>query len=163
MADTENTENVSKSNETEVLPQWARDQITEANKQAAKYRTEKNDAVEAAKQEVADSFQDKIRELEAQVESKDGEVSSTRLEVDRIKATLEAGIAADKALSFADLLKGENPEELRSHAEELKKLFANGEEPKSSKATDPSQGHGSKELPLNGDPLLAALTRAVNR
>ena len=111
MADTENTENVSKANETEVLPQWARDEITEANKQAAKYRTEKNDAVEAAKQEVADSFQDKIRELEAQVESKEGEVSSTRLEVDRIKATLEAGISADKALSFADLLNGENPEE----------------------------------------------------
>ena len=54
----ENTQNenvtTAEKKTEDVLPQWARDEITKANNQAAKYRTEKNDAVEAAKKEVSD-------------------------------------------------------------------------------------------------------------
>ena len=37
----ENVTTAEKKTE-DVLPQWARDEITKANNQAAKYRTEKN-------------------------------------------------------------------------------------------------------------------------
>lgn len=153
--------NANQAPEKEELPQWARDQITKANNQAAKYRTEKNEAVEAAKKEVEDSFASKIEELEAAGQKANDEVTASRHEVDRIKAALEAGIATDKVLSFADLLKGENPDELRSHAESLKELFVTNEAPRASKATDPSQGQGNNHLPLNGDPLLEAVMRKI--
>lgn len=149
--------------EENVLPDWARDQITKANKEAAKYRTEKNEAVEAAKAEVTADFQKRVEELEAQIAAKEGEVGSTRYEVDRLKVAIQAGIDNDKVISFAELLKGDTSEELVSHAEELKKLFTTEEQKKSSvKATDPSQGSGNS-LPLNGDPLLNAITGIVNR
>lgn len=153
--------NENQAPEKEEIPQWARDQITKANNQAAKYRTEKNEAVEAAKKEVEDSFSSKIEELEAAGQKANDEVTASRHEVDRIKAALEAGIATDKVLSFADLLKGENPDELRSHAESLKELFTTEEAPRASKATDPSQGQGNNHLPLNGDPLLEAVMRKI--
>lgn len=148
----------------DTLPEWAREKLTKANNEAAKYRTEKNEAVEAAKAEVTASFTSKIEELEAQIAEAKNEGDKSRHEVDRLKVTIESGIAADKALSFADLLKGNNEDELRSHAEELKKLFTTVEEPKSTaSATDPSQGQGGNHLPLNGDPLLDAITGIVNR
>lgn len=153
----------SEEPQNEVLPDWAREQITKANNQAAKYRTEKNEAVESAKAEVAADFQKRVEELEAKIAEKEDEVGSSRYEVDRLKVAIQAGIDSSKVISFAELLKGETSEELVSHAEELKKLFTTEEQPKlASKATDPSQGSGNS-LPLNGDPLLAAVTRAVNR
>lgn len=147
----------------DVLPDWAREQITKANNQAAKYRTEKNEAVEAAKAEVTADFQKRVSELEAQIEEREGELGSSRHEVDRLKVAIQAGIDSSKVISFSELLKGDSPEELVSHAEELKKLFTTDEQQKSSsKATDPSQGSGNT-LPLNGDPLLAAVSRLVNK
>lgn len=161
MSDETKTENTEYE-----LPQWARDQITKANNEAAKYRTEKNEAVEAAKARVAEEFNGKFAELEAQLnEAKQGE-SSARLEVLKLKAAINAGIASDKAVQFADLLKGENEEELVSHAEQLKGLFTTAEKPEPTKdrATDPSQGQGvSPATPLNGDKLLNDLLRVINK
>lgn len=153
------------TNETQGdLPQWARDQITKANNEAAKYRTEKNDAVEAAKAELTESFQTKIQELEAQVAEKSGEEAVARTEVEKLKAAIDAGIKSDKIVSFADLLKGDSPDELRSHADQLKELFSTDDQQKETKnsATDPTQGQGST-LPLNGDPLLKAVTDKLYR
>lgn len=163
MSDSNNAsaENVVPQSKAE-LPQWVQDELTEARNEAAKYRTQKNEAVEAAKAEVTESFSKRVEELEAALSAKDGEAAGSRNEVERLKAALEAGIGADKVLGFADLLKGENPEELRSHAEELKKLFTNGEVSKSTPAFDPSQGQSSNELPLNGDPLLNSLKAALH-
>lgn len=161
MSDQDVTEQI---NQTDELPEWAREQITKANKQAAKYRTERNEAVEAAKAEVAASFQPKIEELEAQLSEKDTEVCSARNEVVRLKVALQAGIDADRALSFADLLKGENEDELRSHAEELKKLFGEPSQDSGKRgAVDPSQGESGAPLPLNGDPLLDQVMRVITR
>ena len=160
MSDTENT--TQENSNKEDLPQWARDQITKANDQAAKYRVEKNDAVEAAKAEVEKDYTARIEELQAKFNESQEAVNSERHEVDKLKAAIEAGIANDKVLDFADLLKGDNPEELKSHADKLKSLFTNNEQ-KSEKqaATDPTQGQGNS-LPLNGDPLLNALKSKLN-
>lgn len=160
----ENTESKNSDSGKDELPQWARDQITEANNQAAKYRTEKNEAIEAAKSEVTKSFESKIEELEAKIQESAATGDTARHEVDRLKVTIQSGISADKALSFADLLKGENEDELRSHADELKKLFTTEEAGgKTPPATDPSQGNHGQTKPLNGDPLLDAVTSIVNR
>lgn len=163
MSDTENT-NEQVTTTEDVLPDWAREKLTKANNEAAKYRTEKNEAVEKAKQEVTESFTAKVEALEAQVAERDSEITAGRHEVEKLRAAIDAGIANDKIFTFADLLKGENAEELRSHAEELKELFV-VEQTERSKvaATDPSQGAGGKTLPLNGDPLLESVMAVINK
>lgn len=161
MSDTTDTQSTEQN---DVLPDWARDKITKANNEAAKYRTEKNDAVEAAKAEVTETFTSKIEALEAQIAERDTDLTGSRTEVERLKATIEAGIPHDKAFSFAALLKGDDAEQLKSHADELKSLFTTEDATPSKKpATDPSQGNTGNPLPLNGDPLLAAITKAINR
>lgn len=60
---TENTQN--QSAEIERLTKA----VSDANAEAAKYRVEKRDAVEAAKAEVAESFNAKIQELEEAAKS----------------------------------------------------------------------------------------------
>lgn len=144
---------------------FSREYVEELRAEAAKYRTEKNDAVEAAKAEVKAEYESKIEALKAQIAEAQAGQTNARTEVDRLKATIDAGIEHDKMYSFADLLKGENEDELRSHAEELKQLFTAPEEgtPSRQAATDPSQGNSGNPLPLNGDPLLNAVTRLVNR
>lgn len=139
--------------------------LADANAEAAKYRHEKKDAVEAAKQEVTESFNARIAELEAELAAKDTDVVSARNDAAKLRATIKAGIDTDKALDFADLLKGENEDELVSHAETLKNLFAPGNPGATKQApVDPSQGITGKTVPpLNGDPILAAIERAVNR
>lgn len=163
MSDTENT-TTNNSNNIEELPQWARDQISEANAEAAKYRVAKKEAVEAAKEEVRKDLQEQMDKLEADLASKDNDLLTSRNEVDKLKAAIAVGIEGDKVLKFADLLKGENPDQLRSHAEELKELFGTTEQAtaKSTGATDPSQGTGSMK-PLNGDPLLDSIMGYLGR
>lgn len=160
----ENETTAEKNESVDVLPDWAREKLTKANNEAAKYRTEKNEAVEKAKQEVTDSYTEKVEALEAQVAERDSVIQETRHETEKLRAAIEAGIANDKVFTFADLLKGDNPEELKSHAEELKKLFTTEEvRPAKAAATDPSQGSGSNHLPLNGDPLLDSVMAIVNK
>lgn len=139
--------------------------VAEANAEAAKYRVEKKDAVEAAKQEVTESFNARIADLEAELSTKDTDTVSARNDADRLRATIKAGIDTEKALDFAELLKGETEDELVSHAETLKTLFASDNPGASKQApVDPSQGHTGKNVtPLNGDPILQAIERAVNR
>lgn len=166
MSENPNVNPEASTEQNDVLPDWAREKLTKANAEAAKYRNEKNEAAEAAKAETAAEFQSKIEALEAKVAESDTATSASRTEVERLKATIEAGIAtnAEKAFSFAELLKGDNPDELRSHAEQLKQLFATEEgTPSKQSATDPSQGSAGNPLPLNGDPLLAAVMSKINR
>lgn len=143
--------------------------VADANAEAAKYRVEKKEAVEAAKQEVTASFDTRIAELEAELTAKvtdaEGEAVTARTDAAKLRATIQAGISADKALDFAELLKGDTEDDLVSHAESLKALFTEDKAPETKQgATDPTQGQvGKNVIPLNGDPLLAAITKAVNR
>lgn len=146
----------------EALEKLRKD-LTDANAEAAKYRVEKKDAVEAAKQEAEQSFTSKIQELEEALANQTTEATTSRTEVTKLKVALAAGIATDKVESFASILAGDTPEQLASHADELKKLFTTDDSQKSSTPpTDPTQGIGN-HIPLNGDPLLAKVLATVNR
>lgn len=144
------------------LPQWAQDEIKEVREEAAKYRTEKSSAVEAAKAEVESSWKVKVEELEGQLSATTQQIDSERTEVTKLKAALEAGIESEKVLSFASLLKGDTEDELKNHADEVKQLFASSEPttPTRTPAVDPTQGSGNP-LPLNGDPLLDSIKKVV--
>lgn len=150
--------------EVSDLPQWAQDKIAEANAEAAKYRVEKKDAVETAKSEVEAEWKSKYEALEGQIAAKESETTEARTEVAKLKAALEVGIESDKVITFASLLKGDNEDQLKSHADEVKELFVTQAPPQDPKdpPRDPSQGSGNP-LPLNGDPLLNAVMGVVNK
>lgn len=147
------------ANTVQELPQWAQTKISEANAEAARYRVERNEAVETAKAALQAEFDEKLTASAAETEVVRNDLSQAQLETSKLKAALEAGIPASSVLQVAELLKGDDEAALRSHASELKKLFGTTE---TQPPIDPSQGSGgTNHLPLNGDPLLAAITKAV--
>ena len=134
-----------------------KDEIAAVRSEAAKYRVEKKDAVEAVKADLTTEYDKKVQDLT-------DELAATSSTITKLKIALESEIPHDKVESFAGLLKGNDEAELRSHAEELTELFSVSDSdsaPKKTPAVDPSQGSGTKEIPLNGDPLLNALKSAV--
>lgn len=148
----------------EDLPDWAQKEITDTRAEAAKYRVEKNEAVDTAVAAAQVKFQEQLdaaSNAKTEVESK---LAGAILETSKLKAALGAGIPADKVVEFSDLLKGDTDEELKSHATELKKLFnVDPGKPSTVPAVDPSQGSGNESLPLNGDPLVRAVEAIVRR
>ena len=100
--DTSTAENVSQE-----LPDWARDQITKANSEAAKYRSEKNDLATALKQaqEEASGYTTKVTELEEKLAASQAEVQALSQGEMRLRAALKVGIGSDKLDDFAALLK----------------------------------------------------------
>jgi len=142
------------------VPEWVAKELSEARKEAAKYRTEKKQAVEDAKAAVSAEFTSKIEALEAQLAEKDGEISQSSLAMTKLKVALGVGISNDKVEDFAALLQGDTEEDFKSHAEKLKELFT-ADQPAQSKPIDKSQGAGGDDLPLNGDSLLSALRNTL--
>jgi len=144
------------------LPDWAKQKVAEANAEAARYRVEKKDAVEAAKQAVTAEFQEKIAGYDAKVSEAEAATDAARLENMKLTAAVQALVPNTKVQAFAELLKGDDEAALASHAEELKELFGTtSEDTAPPKATDRSQGHQNPPLPLNGDRLMQAVQAAV--
>jgi len=148
------------------LPQWAREAISKANDEAARYRVEKNDAKAAAKEEVKSEYERQIADLQSKFDESQTTISARELDIIKLKASLLQLLPEDQAQridAFSGVLQGSSEDEITSHAEQLKALFATGDGASTTttvRATDSTQGHGNT-IPLNGDPILAALTKAV--
>lgn len=130
------------NNPGDVLPQWARDQITKANNEAAKYRVEKNDAVAAATAASQAEFETKIAAINESNAKTASDLEETRIQNIKLTAALTVGIPGESAAEFASLLKGTTQEEISTHAEKVKKLF--GTQAPAQRAVDPSQGSGGE-------------------
>lgn len=124
-----------KSNE---LPDWAREQISSANAEAANFRVQLREEQKARK-----TLEDQVAALTAE---KAGQVE-IQSDFDRLVTAIQAEVPHDHIFAFAKTLKGSNAEELSAHAAELKSMFgiSTGPQP----AVDRSQGHGN---PSNSDP-----------
>ena len=161
MSESTNSETVSQ--DASQLPDWARSAITRANEEAAKFRVEKNTAIadlEGAQKLAAENAA-AAEKSAADLVNLQTEVNGSKLEVTKLRAAIAAGIPADKLDAFVPLLQGDSEETIRSHADQLKELFGTStDEPKKTKALDPSQGSGGT-LPLNGDGLLNAVKHIV--
>ncbi|WP_158881980.1 hypothetical protein [Amycolatopsis anabasis] len=126
------------------LPEWAREQLTKANNEAAKYRVQAKEAAEKAKTEAAGEFGAKLEELSTSKAALAAELESARLGLVKLQAALSVGVPGESAAEFADLLKGTNEDEIKAHAEKVKELF--GASKKSDRPVDPSQGaYGSEK------------------
>ena len=130
--------------------------------EAAKYRNEKKDAVEAARSEVTQQWESKLDEATNTSAKLQVDLHNAQTEMTKVTTALSLGVPSDKVVQFASILQGGSEEEINASAESAKELF--GDFKKSMPAIDPTQGSGGgSEIPLNGDPILQALMKAVNK
>lgn len=139
----------------EVLPEWARKQISEANAEAAKYRTERNNIEAETKAALSADFDTQFKTLSDEKSAITAERDTATTQLNKLKVALAAGIPGETAVEFAALLQGSNEEELTAHAGKLKEMF--GAPGKASRAVDHSHGAGANNTSLSGADQFAAL------
>lgn len=141
---------------------FSKDYVQELRNEAAKYRNEKKEAVEAArgeaKAEVIGEYESKLSDKDSVLAEIQNELSGTKLELLKLKSVLAADIPSVDVLEVVSLVQGSDEETVSDSVQRVKALL--GKTPQRDRPIDPSQGTGNV-LPLNGDPLLDTLKRIV--
>lgn len=137
---------------------FSKEYVQELRNEAAKYRTEKNDAVEKARADVIKDYEGKLSERDAALNELQGSLSESQLELLKLKAVVSAGIPTEDVLDVVSLIQGSDEDTVSESVKRVKSLI--GKAPAKERPVDPSQGTGN-HLPLNGDPLLDTVKRIV--
>jgi hypothetical protein len=134
--------------------------VKSLREEAAAARVAKKDAVEAAIKEANDAHQAALAERDTAQTELQNELAAAKIELEKLYISLDANVPSDKVRTFASILQGSDTESLQASAKAAYDL-AGGFSAKRP-AFDPTQGFGGRDtLPLNGDPILDALKRAV--
>lgn len=126
--------------------------------EAAKYRTERNEAVEKVKAELQSQFESQLSAKDSEFSELQSELSSRQLELLKLKSIISAGIPVEDVLTVADLVQGDDETTVSESVERVKSLI--GKAAPKARPVDPSQGSGNS-IPLNGDPILESIKRIV--
>src|SRR5690606_8947659 len=113
--DEKGSEGKAKAHPEDDLPAWAKDELSRTRREAARYRTERNELrtkLEGAK------TPDEVQALVAEYEQK---AAAMELDLVRERVARANGLPDE----LAEVLKGTTEDELKAHAEVLKK-FASG-------------------------------------
>lgn len=146
--------------ETHQAPEaFSKEYVQELRNEAARYRTQKNEAVELAKSAVAKDFEAKLAEKDVAFTELQNQFNEAQIELQKLYVALDSQVPSDKVRAFAAILQGADADSIGASAAAAKELFG-GLDTKSP-AIDPTQGAGGGVLPLNGDPLLNALKKVV--
>lgn len=144
---------VDEPQEVGDLPQWAQNRLTNARKEAAKYRTKAKAAYEEGYEKARGEHADAYSELQEQHEDTVYRLSEAELSVKRYKVALEAGVSPDSIEEFASRLQGEDEDSLRDDAQRLSQAFGISQP----RGRQPDYSQAAGNTPLNGDPLLNAV------
>jgi hypothetical protein len=143
----DNSQNASAKNVSE-LPEWAQAELSRARNDAASYRTRLRET-EQARDDLKTSLETettKVSTLQTTVD--DFKLNSAKFEV-----ALEAqGVDPKPLKTFADRLRGETTDELKTDAKSLLETLGGPLKPR---ATDKSAGLGN-DKPLSGEDAFAA-------
>lgn len=134
--------------------------VKSLREEAAAARVAKKDAVDAAIKEANDAHQAQLAARDTAFTELQNELSQARLELEKLYVSIDSRVPSDKVRAFASLLQGDDSEAIQASAKAAYEL-AGGFSTKSP-AFDPTQGFGGREtMPLNGDPILEAIKKAV--
>jgi hypothetical protein len=134
------------------------DYVQGLRQEAAKYRTEKNEAVERIKTDLQGQFEAQLAAKDSEFGELQSELSARQVELVKLKAILAAGIPSEDVMTVAELVQGDDETTVSESVERVKSLI--GKAPARDRPVDPSQGSGNS-IPLNGDPLLESLKKIV--
>lgn len=134
--------------------------VKSLREEAAAARVAKKDAVDAAMKEANDKFQSELASRDTAYTELQNELAAAKLEIEKFNVTLDSNVPSDKVRAFVSILQGSDSDSIKESAKAAYEL-AGGFQTKSP-AFDPTQGFGGRDpLPLNGDPILAAIKSAV--
>jgi EAL domain-containing protein (putative c-di-GMP-specific phosphodiesterase class I) len=131
--------------------------VQQLRSEAAKYRSERKSAVEAAKVAAEAEFQSKLDEAGARFTELEQAKAASDLEVLKYQKVVEAEVPAELVLDLVALVQGYDEESISESVAKLKSVMGHQVR---DRAVDLMQGSGNAE-PLNGDPLLARLKQVV--
>jgi hypothetical protein len=131
--------------------------VQQLRSEAAKYRSERKAAVEAAKVAAEAEFQSKLDEAGARFTELEQAKAASDLEVLKYQKVVEAEVPAELVSDLVALVQGYDEESISESVAKLKSVMGHQVR---DRAVDPLQGSGNAE-PLNGDPLLARLKQVV--
>lgn len=151
------TKDASKQDPSE-LPEWGRKAISEANAEAAKYRIKAQSAADEARAQAQADFDAKYKTVADEKSAITTERDQAATDLVKLKVALAAGVPGETAASFAELLKGNSEDELKTHAESLKNMF--GVAGKSSAAVDLSHGFTSGSSSTEPGDAFSALVKS---
>jgi hypothetical protein len=163
MSDTDSTADTVADTTQEGVPAeetFSLSYVQQLRGEAAKYRNEKNVAVDAAKSALAQEYDGKLQQAEEKYREIEAANSGLALDLVKIRAVIEAGVPSESVFEFADLIQGEDEASVSDSVAKVKALL--GKQPAQDRPVDPSQGSGNT-IPLNGDPLLKMLEQVVGR
>lgn len=121
---------VGAANSTD-LPSWAREKLSAANNEAAKYRTERNDYRDQATAALT-----KVAEVESAKNAAEERASAVEKELLKYRVAVEAGVPG----ALIPRLQGSTEDEIKADAAALLGSLPSGSVRQN--ATDPSQGRG---------------------
>jgi len=156
--ETQSVDAAAPTQEVAKVESFSKEYVQDLRNEAAKYRTEKNDAVERAKADVIKDYEGKLSERESAFNELKGELSARQLELLKLKAVVSEGIPSEDVLDVVSLVQGSDEATISESVARVKSLI--GKNPPKDRPVDPSQGTGNV-LPLNGDPLLDMVKRVV--
>lgn len=139
------------SQPTADIPAWARQQISDANSEAATKRVELRDT----KNEL-DSVKSQLAAANNESATEKTRADTAVAELTRYKIALAAGVPGERIESIVGRLRGETEAELKADAEQLVKDFGINSAPPA--ATDHSQGHGG-DTPVHSNTPEAAFAQ----
>lgn len=156
---TENNQPTTNQNNQE-LPDWARKAISDANSEAASYRNKAKTVADEVKAEVTAQFNEQLKNLSDEKSAIMAERDTAFSEYTKLKVALDAGVPGDTAVEFAALLKGNDLDEIKAHAEKLKGMFGPGTKVK---AVDPSHGFSGSSSVTPEDAFAALFKNNLSR
>ncbi|BBX09491.1 head assembly protein [Mycolicibacterium aichiense] len=136
--------------------------VKELRQEAAKHRTDKNAAVEAAVKAANEAHAAELAARDVAYTELQNELGNAWIELEKLQTALSLKVPSDKVLAFTSILKGEDKDSITESAKSAFELA--GGFKTTSPAFDPSQGKGGKPpLALNGDGILNAMMELINK
>uniref|UniRef100_A0AAU8GRX8 Scaffolding protein n=1 Tax=Mycobacterium phage BabyBack TaxID=3158877 RepID=A0AAU8GRX8_9CAUD len=130
--------------------------------EAAAARVAKKDAVDAAVNALKATHAEELAARDLAYTELQNELGAAWIELEKVYLSLDAKVPNDKVRAFIEILDGTDKESIGESVTKRLSLVEGLGGGKPSPAFDPSQGRGGKPpLPLNGDPILDAISRAV--
>jgi hypothetical protein len=126
----------SQSKKTDELPDWARQQISSANQEAAQFRVQLREA-----QQARQTLEEQVSTLKTEKSQAVSSYTSTQTDFDKLVTAVKTLVPDKPVFAFAKTLQGGSEDELAAHATELQSMFGLTSGP--SAAVDKSQGLGN--------------------
>ena len=146
----------------EATPQqetFTLDYVQKLRDEAAAHRIKAKEAGEAARAEVIKEYEGKLAEKDTSLTELDAAHKEASELLLKLQAVIAAKIPVEDIDDVVALVQGTDEESVSESVSRVKSLL--GKSPSHVPATDTTQGSGGGVVPLNGNPVLDILKRAV--